>query len=475
MFAVMSERAITPSVCVVSAVLVGLTGCAYPVHERASGWLMVETSHIQLRTNIRRDAAIQLANEMQYSYELLANYALPCAHRGDEDRVQVTVLPTPQFVQYAGPNVGGFYNRARVTWFADHDSQVVLPDDLGLESNQVVLHEMTHRLVEACFVRAPPWLNEGLAGFFETMLVEADRVVIGYPPYAIRTSLRVGPPTSSRGYGLRIWPVAMYALPSIESMIGLTTWQAHEWTETAPRYATAWALVHFLVIGAPDLGPRFKAYLEGLQNPASDPQRLFAKLFEDVPLQDRLNKYLLTGNLQLLKSNHPLGKRDGGWEPRVRDMREEEAHVHLAWMNARARDEQGRDRLQLHLAAAMQNPRSRDDAYLVAAYARLASGDLAGAQREVEDGLRESPDKPAFLEARLDVLLARKAGAAELRTAAERLRPLAKTSGQFCSLALAALRTGDREPARELADQGLQLDPRRIGCRFGTGASTPPR
>jgi hypothetical protein len=51
--------------CVAAAVSIGLAGCGYPVHQRASGWLVVETSHIQLRTNIGRGAAVRLASEMR--------------------------------------------------------------------------------------------------------------------------------------------------------------------------------------------------------------------------------------------------------------------------------------------------------------------------------------------------------------------------------------------------------------------------
>lgn len=32
-----------------------------------------------------------------------------------------------------------------------------------------ILHEMTHRFGESCSVRAPPWRNEGPAGYFEAM------------------------------------------------------------------------------------------------------------------------------------------------------------------------------------------------------------------------------------------------------------------------------------------------------------------
>jgi len=461
----MGECKVVTWVCAASAVWIGLAGCVYSTQSRASGWLVVETRHIQLRTNIDRGAAVRFAREMQSSYEVLARHALPCAPRGDQDRVQVTVLPYWQFAEIAGSGAGGFYLRAGVTWLADHGGQIVLPDDLGPRSRQFFQHEMTHRLVESCFVRPPAWLNEGLAGFFETMLVESDRVTIGRPPYVIKTA---GPrtPRSVMVGGQRIWIVSLNTLPSIDSVFGLTGLLAHDWRESPPRYATAWALVHFLALGAPDLNPRFEAYLSALQAAGSDPQRLFAKLFEDVPLQDRLNEYLSRGSFDLLQSTHPFVEPgEAGSGPRVRDMPEDEAHVHLAWLGARAGDPGSRERFVRHVAAAKQNPRTRAAAHLVAAYARLSNRDLAGAEGEVQAGLRGAPDSPALLEAELDVLLARKAGAGELAMAAGRLRPVARTAGAVCSLALAALRTGDRASATELAERGLQLDPRGIGCR----------
>lgn len=453
-------------VCAASVVWIGLAGCVYSVQNRAAGWLMVETSHIQLRTNSGRAAAVELARQWQHSYDVLARYALPCAPKGDEDRVQVTVLPFWQFAELAEKDVGGFYVRAGVTWLADHDGQIVLPDGLGLKSRQFFQHEMTHRLVESCFARAPAWLNEGLAGFFETMVVESDRVTIGRPAYVIQADAGPRPPLSVVSDGQRIGIVSLDTLPSIESMLALTTWMGHDWQETVPRYATAWALVHFLALGAPDLTPRFEQYLRGLKNPRTDPRGSFAELFDGEMLQDRLNEYLRRGSFDMLQSKHPFVEpREAGSDPQVRDMPEEEAHIHLAWLGARARAPKHRERVQLHAAAAKQNPRTRDAAYLVAAYALLSNRDLAGAEREVQDGLRGAPDNPFLLEAQLDLLFDRRAGAAELARAAERLRPVARTYGAFCSLALAALYTGDRTSARELAERGLQLDPRGIGCR----------
>jgi hypothetical protein len=130
-----------------------------------------------------------------------------------------------------------------------------------------------------------PWLNEGLAGFFETMLVASDRVTIGRPTCAIKAPPDGAILQSVIAGGQRIWIVAMATLPSLETMFGLTEWRTHDWRGTAPRYATAWALAHLPALGAPDLAPRSQAYLSGLQRPGADPRALFVKLFEGVPLR----------------------------------------------------------------------------------------------------------------------------------------------------------------------------------------------
>jgi hypothetical protein len=115
---------------VAAAVLIGLAGCGYPVHQRASGWLVVETRHIQLRTNqlrtsIARGAPVRIASEMQRSYDILARHAHPGGERGSR----------------SGHRAAGLAVRP------------VHPDR---------------------------------AGFFETMPVASDRVTIGRPTYAIK-------------------------------------------------------------------------------------------------------------------------------------------------------------------------------------------------------------------------------------------------------------------------------------------------
>jgi tetratricopeptide (TPR) repeat protein len=442
----------------------------------ASRWVMVETDNIQLRTSIRRDRAVQLAREMQRTYDVLARYALPCAAGRDTDRVPVTVLPGRQFTELL-PAAAGFYRRRPVTWLADYDGQIVIPDDLGFLSRQSFQHEVTHRLVAACFVSPPNWLNEGLASFFETMFYTGDRVTFGRPPYVITGERRVDRPTSVLVDYQRVRVIPKAIMPSLEELFALRTFVArHDWMQTTAAYAAAWALVHFLVLGAPDLTPRYEAFLAELRTPGHDPRAVFARAFEGVPLQDRLNAYLQRGQFDVLESRpSAVIPRSGRINPRIRDMQEEEAHLHLAWMHAGMTGEDGLSRFREHVAAAKRHPRTRRAAYLVAAMALLGTRDLAGAEREVQAALRDAPDDAALLEAHVDILLAGTPSAAELDAAAERLQRVARTPGQLCSLAQVALRRGDRRTAAELSARALELDPRLLMCRIAESADAPPQ
>jgi hypothetical protein len=313
----------------------------------------------------------------------------------------------------------------------------------------------------------PAWLAEGLAGFFETMLIDSRRVTLGRPPYLITSDPRAGRLRSSVLDGQRLTIVPMGTLPSLDSIIDLKdSWLAHDSRETVPRYAIAWALVDLLEVGAPDLKPRFDAYLGELRDSPINPREAFKKAFEGVPLQDRLTAYLRGERFPTLYAASPSVSADEAvHNRRAREMTAGEGHLHLAWLGAPYRDEVHRERVRLHLAAAKQSPDTRDAAYLAAALALYLRRDLDGAAREVEEGLRRARDTAPFLEAQLDILINRKAMTPELEQAAERLRQVATTGGQFCTLAHVAMLKGDREAALELGARAARLAPRLVYCR----------
>src|SRR6185295_15377739 len=108
-------------------------GCAYPAHRRASGWILVETERIQLRTNISRRTAERLASEMQSLYDVLVRVAFSCAAK--RDPIAVTVLTAHEVQQLANDDtIAGFYRAGVTTWLGDYPGQIVLHDDLGAPS-----------------------------------------------------------------------------------------------------------------------------------------------------------------------------------------------------------------------------------------------------------------------------------------------------------------------------------------------------
>jgi hypothetical protein len=81
--------------------------------------------------------------------------------------------------------------------------------------------------------RGAPWLNEGLAAFFETMLVASGRLTIGRPTCSIKVHAGRRVLRSVIADGQRIWMRSMDRLPSLETMFGLTEWPTHDWRESA--------------------------------------------------------------------------------------------------------------------------------------------------------------------------------------------------------------------------------------------------
>ena len=440
-------------------------GCAYRASKRASGWLVVETENVRLRTNLARGPAVQLTLEMQRIRNALADNALKCAFEGSSDRFPVTVLPASQYRDFAPEHAAAYYRTASVAWLPDYDAQIIVPDDLGPYSKQVFQHEMTHHLVASCLPGAPMWLHEGLASLLETALVQSGKVTFGRAPFAIVDDARAQPRrVPDKDLNISLMPLHM--LPPIRRLIASSSddWRTHDPIERHGYYASAWALIHFLELGAPDLRPRFMAYLQGLTRLDGDPQALFIKTFEGVPLQERLNAYLKAGVfpwLALRSSDGAVREEDA----RVREMPEAEGHLHMGWLWSGVPGEEVREPLRQHLASAKQHQGTRADAHVLGAIILGQNQDPAGAEREVVEGTKYAPGDASLLQAHLHLLIERRASTAAVLAAAERLRPIARTADQLCMLANVELGKGDPAAARALAARGLTMKPRSRLCR----------
>jgi hypothetical protein len=429
------------------------SGCAYSAQQRASGWVRVETEHVRLRTSLSKRRATEIAWELERIRSALAGSVLSCAFEGKPTRLPVTVLPASEFHDIVPADAAGQYRRWRVTWLEEYEGEIILPDDLGRDTRRVYQHELVHHLVGACLPRAPVWLNEGLAKFFETAVVKNGRVVVGRSPYLLGRGNVV--PKARRARGESVVSLALASLPPVERVVAMRDKDfyvggSHGSSQVEANYATAWGLVHLLELGAADLQARFREFLASLGRLEGDPLALFQSAFGGAGLEARLTAYLARRDLPVLERAADAGRRSA---VSIHPMSAGEAHLHWAWLWAGAPNSPNSRRRTLeHLAAAKDHPAMRARAHLLAAALLYLDRDLAGVEREVKEGLRAAPGDPALLHATLDLRLAHNA---DPSTAAARLRPVARTADQICAVARAKLVEGDPVEALSLATTGL--------------------
>jgi hypothetical protein len=460
----MLGRPRAPSLLLILVILVA-GGCAYKAQTRAAGWTVVDTEHVRVRTPIAPKRAAELAGQLQAIRDTLAATVMPCAFHGKRDPILVTILPQSEYSDIAPEHITAHYRAWSVAWLPEYEGQIVMPDRLRRETRQIYQHELAHHLIESCLPRAPIWLHEGLASFVETVVVEpnARQVVIGLPPFIITKERRQPEYVNYRGVRLLI--LSRDLLPPVARMLRTSAGElyyggAHDSLRMLASYATAWALVHMLELGAPDLRDRFHRFLGGLRQLDADPNALFAAEFEGVDLQARLTRHLLDGRWPNTRRPAPAPRNVAA---RVSTISAGDAHVHWAWLwSSRWAGERSEQRVREHLAAARQHPASRARAHLVAATLRLAARDPAGAEREVMAGLRLAPRDPQLLHAQVELLLER---GADVSGPAGRLAAVARTGEQLCALAEVELARGRAQQAHGYAARGLAARPSSSRCR----------
>jgi hypothetical protein len=448
----------------VFALALAAGGCAYSAEQRAAGWSVVTTENVVLRTSIGPERALELAAELQRMRDTLAHAALRCAFAGKPAPIQVTVLASPEFHDIAPKTAVGEYRHWGITWLPDYAGQIVMNEDLDRQTRQIYQHELTHHLVAACFPGAPLWLNEGMASFLETVVIDDGQVLIGIPAFAIQPGWRQPDTALYRGVFVRL--LGRERLPPVDRVTAATADQFYfqgerGWLKTMAGYATAWAVVHLLELGGDrDLKRRFAAFLDGLRRVDADASALFAESFRGVDLQARLDDYLRRGDMPYLHVRAPAVRTSAA---RVRPMSAGEAHLHWAWLWSDApAGQEARARVAEHLDAARKDPATRARAHLLAAELLVASRDMAGAEREVTEGLRAAPRDPELLHAEVDLAIARRS---DPSAAAALLRQVARTGEQLCAVSAADLAAG--HPSRAIADamRGLVASPGSRSCR----------
>jgi hypothetical protein len=320
----------------------------------------------------------------------------------------------------------------------------------GLQGlRETVLHEMTHAFVRRSIPHAPTWLNEGLAGYWETLEIDNDapEAIVGRPP--------------------RLNELIVDWTPLAE-LVGGGAARFYDRPKRGPAYAVAWGAVHFLAQHSPD---KLRAYADAIrrgrddlaawndiigETPAAFDQKMRAVYAADQPLAQRVPR-------PLLPAFEPEAVRPAT-----------PAEVRLRWVRVAAMadlDAAGLARWQRQLdAIARLDPGNAELAYWTARLAQ-ARGDVAGAITALQRGLIDHPDEARLLHPLAQLLfdgeVSKPAAQRDLTALDELFARLTRVRGSALSQATVALFTLARrgaEAARPLAEAAVARNTACVQC-----------
>jgi tetratricopeptide (TPR) repeat protein len=163
-------------------------------------------------------------------------------------------------------------------------------DAPGENPYHTTYHEYYHSLTTPYYPDLPLWLSEGLAEFFGNSTIEGDRTILGRP-------------SDESIYILK--QTQMIPLDVLFQVDQHSPYYSQD-EKANIFYAESWALTHYLWIGDREAHqPMLKAYLDALQNGASEDEAA-AKAFGNLKkLQDTLERYVSSFSFTALEMKSP--------------------------------------------------------------------------------------------------------------------------------------------------------------------------
>jgi len=254
-------------------------------------WREVRTDRILLVTDMDGDDARERAREFEALASALADlYTLVVPRRpGPVRPIRIIDMAgcSDMRARY-GENVGGF-----MTGSGDFGSERLVVTcewgELVGEANrslrtEVLVHELTHDLNARYLFNLPPWLEEGLASYYETLQLKEGVAIVGQPP----------------PMDVRYWK-EVSALPSMSRLMAMKYEELSRRGEgDRAGYFAAWKLTHLLANGSQDHHRRFRRMLAAFAA-GRDKEAAFRESFGDIAdrLADEYRSYHLNRQLNI--------------------------------------------------------------------------------------------------------------------------------------------------------------------------------
>lgn len=246
--------------------LVALIACGVMLHSSAGearstdeAWVRIDTPRFVLYSNLSRSRAADLARELERLCAAVSSSILP--QQADAPPTRMFVFrSSSSFDSYRDAVLGTGSDKDGIFISRPSISYVVI-DGGNRAFDRVAFHEMTHRLIYGSLGATPLWINEGLAGLFESFRVEPGRAraaVIHRPDLQHLRRARI-------------------PLDEILSLTG-TSEDFLAGARSRLIYAQTRLMMHYVLIGNPELAERLAPYLALLRD-GVDPIEAFERGF----------------------------------------------------------------------------------------------------------------------------------------------------------------------------------------------------
>lgn len=369
-----------------------MSGTFTPPEAGGAAWVEASSPHFILHSDLPADEARDTLGEIERMYAALSDLGFPYEAKPGERMRVVVFRREAEYKVIAPRDSAGFFAEG---WVGGETSEpvAVLYGDLTDQTREVIQHELTHRFVRFYYPKAPPWLNEGLAHYFETMAVEDGQAIIGRPAFAFRKGLTWDHgliPTGQVPLARAIIRLDRGDLITSGEDTGSTSDKFEELKRINLNRAGAWGLVHLLRNGPERYRERFNLLLAHLGE--GEPFEVAWDAVFDVgeldQLGDDLTAWLVRPNREVVTLRTAYESKPASIDD-VREM--PPAEVHLLWSGLRP------EMLGPEIEEAMRA--DPDHPAVTRAVARLLMGQGQWDQAEatLKQALKARPDDPGLL------------------------------------------------------------------------------
>jgi tetratricopeptide (TPR) repeat protein len=443
-----------------------------------SGWTEIKTAHFTIRSDLDRDTAEKAAVDFEAMFATLSDLAFISPQ---PPRANIDVIHFRRYEDFEvrAPKNAAAYFHSGMDYDCEFRSLVVLHGDLTNVTRSIIQHELTHFFVRHYYPQAPPWLNEGLAGYYESVVREAGVAILGrVSGFAFHRG-----PWQNR---CRIEDcITLLPAPSarpLKELLALTgqdfsrgwgddprTLAAREaYLTNVTRRASATSLVR-LLLHHPGYRPSFDAYLARLRQGERN-AKAWALTLGKLPA-DKLEADLRASEVSfetpLLRTEYapPRAAPEG-----VRELSQSEVHLLRAGL-WNWRDDKERAAGRAELDRVDPSFRSTPQFVVMRASWSMFGGQATEARALLEAALQAHPEDPRLLNALGYTLLSTVAkdaanadAEAALQLVVDKLEPLARTAAQDHLIARARARKGALARAMAHGRRAISRDPNCVQC-----------